>query len=100
KMVPDEPDITIRVTGNMWWWDVYYPDSEVRIANEIYIPVGANVKVELVANDVIHSFWVPNLGGKTDAIPGITNNHWMRADKAGNFLGECAEFCGVQHARM
>jgi cytochrome c oxidase subunit 2 len=100
-----DPDaLTIRVTGHQWWWQVEYedpvPERRVATANEIHIPVGRRVKVELVSSDVIHSFWVPNLQGKTDLIPGYSTTTFLQADSAGVYHGRCAEFCGLQHAHM
>lgn len=92
--------IRIQVTGHQWWWDVYYPDGDFRTANEIHVPVGQPVLLEVSSQDVIHSFWVPNLGGKMDLIPGIKNLFSLRASKPGIFRGQCAEFCGLQHALM
>lgn len=97
--VPDNA-MTIRVTGYMWWWDVYYPEHGIRLANEIYIPVDTPVRVELDSFDVIHSLWVPSLSGKTDLLPGIPNTHWLQASKPGTYRGQCAEYCGTQHAWM
>lgn len=94
----------IRVTGHMWWWDVEYLDAAGRVvlrdANELHLPVGRPVVLELKSADVIHSFWVPNLSGKEDMIPGRTNLLKMQADKAGRYGGVCAEFCGGPHALM
>lgn len=96
--------MTIRVTGHMWWWQVEYLDPDPRLAfetaNELRIPVGRPVLLELVAADVIHSFWVPRLAGKLDMIPGRTNELLIRASEPGRFRGQCAEFCGLQHAKM
>jgi cytochrome c oxidase subunit 2 len=92
--------VTIRVEGHMWWWDVRYPDSGIVTANEIVIPAGRPVDLELVAADVVHSFWVPNLNGKMDLIPGHVNRFRIEAARPGIFRGQCAEFCGVQHALM
>jgi cytochrome c oxidase subunit 2 len=95
---------TIEVTGRQWWWDVRYVSAEprrvFRTANEIHIPVGRPVRFELKGGDVIHSFWVPALTGKTDTIPGQTNVTWLEADRAGRYAGRCTEFCGFQHAHM
>lgn len=91
---------TIQVTGNQWWWEVRYPESDIVTANEIHIPVGETIKFELTSADVIHSFWVPELGGKLDLIPGRTNTFWLQADEAGTYRGQCAEYCGRQHAHM
>ena len=98
------PPLTIRVTGLQWWWRAIYqpdrPGERFETANEIRIPAGVPVRVELVGGDVIHSFWVPQLGGKTDTIPGRTNVMWLQADKPGRYAGQCAEYCGLQHAKM
>lgn len=91
---------TIRVTGHMWWWDVRYPDDGIALANEIVIPTGEPVRIELTSADVIHSLWVPSLAGKTDATPGLTTSQILQADRAGVYRGACAEFCGLQHAKM
>lgn len=94
----------VRVIGEMWWWRVHYLDGEgretLRDANELHIPVGRPVLLELQAADVIHSFWVPRLGGKMDMIPGRTNRLLIQADKPGIYKGQCAEYCGGPHALM
>jgi cytochrome c oxidase subunit 2 len=96
--------LTIEVTGRQWWWQVrYLSDDPARIfatANEIHIPTGVPVKFKLIGGDVIHSFWVPALSGKTDTIPGQTNETWMEAAKPGTYHGQCTEYCGVEHAHM
>jgi cytochrome c oxidase subunit II len=92
--------LTIEVIGHQWWWEVRYPEQQVILANEIHLPIGRPVKILLQSSDVIHSFWVPNLAGKTDAIPGVTNATWLQADAPGTWRGTCAEYCGTQHARM
>lgn len=96
--------LTIEVTGQQWWWKVRYLNDDaskiLTTANEIHIPTGQPVRVRLVAADVIHSFWVPALGGKTDLIPGQTNMTWIEADKPGRYRGQCSEYCGAQHAHM
>lgn len=95
---------TIWVDGRQWWWFVRYEDATpsniVTTANEIHIPVDEPVKLRLTATDVIHSFWVPNLHGKRDLIPGHVTNLWLQADRPGEYRGQCAEFCGFQHAHM
>lgn len=95
-----EPVTTIEITGYRWWWEVRYPDEDITTANEMHIPAGEPVRVRLLAGDVIHSFWVPELGPKVDMIPGRTNTTWLQADRAGVYRGQCAEFCGLQHANM
>jgi cytochrome c oxidase subunit 2 len=97
---PTPPALTIEVIGHMWWWEVRYPDHEVTTANEIYIPAGQPVNIRLTTNDVIHSFWVPELNGKIDMIPGKTNTLWLQAAEPGIYRGLCTEFCGLQHAKM
>lgn len=92
--------LTIRVVGHMWWWEVRYPEQGVVTANEIQIPAGRPVRLELASVDVIHSFWVPRLGGKRDMIPGIENVFWIQADEPGVYRGQCGEYCGTQHANM
>jgi cytochrome c oxidase subunit II len=96
---PPQPSVlTINVIGHEWWWEVRYPHFVT--ANEIHIPVGESVHVNLHTADVIHSFWVPSLTSKTDLIPNKDNSTWLQADKAGTYRGQCAEFCGVEHAGM
>lgn len=92
--------LTVEVIGHQFWWEVRYPEQEVVTANEIHIPVGTPVQLRLTSVDVIHSFWVPQLHGKMDLIPGKTNSFWIEAAEAGVYRGICAEFCGIQHARM
>lgn len=96
--------LTIEIVGHQWWWEVIYHDGErqrvFRTANEVRIPVGEPVHILLRSQDVVHSFWVPNLSGKIDLVPGRTNTLWLRADRPGTFRGQCAQFCGLQHARM
>lgn len=98
--IPKDAPRTVRVIGHMWWWEVHYPDLGIETANEITIPAGQPVKLELLSGDVIHSFWVPRLNGKRDMIPGILNEFWIRADEPGVYRGQCAEYCGTQHAKM
>jgi cytochrome c oxidase subunit 2 len=100
-----EPDpLVIQVRAYQWWWQITYPDvqpsRQFRTANEIHIPTGRQVRIELSAEDVIHSFWIPNLGGKQDLIPGRENVLTLTAARAGLYRGQCAEFCGLQHAHM
>lgn len=90
----------VEVIGHQFWWEVRYPQHTVLTANEIHIPVGTPVRVHLSSVDVIHSFWVPELHGKLDMIPGQTNSFWFQADRPGEYKGLCAEFCGAQHAKM
>ncbi|MFN2120085.1 MAG: cytochrome c oxidase subunit II [Anaerolineales bacterium] len=97
---PTSADLNLHVIGHRWWWEFDYPDLGIKTANELHIPVGTNVRVTLDSVDVIHSFWAPQLTGKTDAIPGQTNHMWLRADEPGKFHGQCSEFCGTEHALM
>ncbi len=94
-------ELRIAVVGKRWWWDVSYPDAGgVRTANEIHIPVGRQVDLELTSDNVIHSFWVPQLAGKVDTIPGQVNHLRLTATEPGTYRGQCAEYCGIQHAHM
>jgi cytochrome c oxidase subunit 2 len=99
---PDEP--TINVTAHLWWWEVRYLGAgdafDIVLANEIHVPVGRAVTLGLTSADVIHSVWVPALAGKVDMLPGRVHQLRLQADRAGVFRGQCAEFCGEQHARM
>lgn len=95
----DEAEITIEVIGRTWWWEVRYPNGATT-ANEIHIPAGEPVMLELTSADVIHSFWVPELQVKVDQVPGRTNELWIEAAEPGRFRGQCAEYCGLQHANM
>ncbi|MGN6789523.1 MAG: cytochrome c oxidase subunit II [Rhodanobacteraceae bacterium] len=102
---PGHPKITLLVTAHQWWWEVKYeeagrPQRSFETANEIHVPVGVPVEIHLASADVIHSFWVPQLAGKTDAIPGQVNHAWLEADKPGVYRGQCTQFCGLQHAHM
>jgi cytochrome c oxidase subunit II len=96
--------LTVEVTGHQWWWEIEYwdpvPAHRARTANELHVPVGEPVLVKLRSRDVIHSFWVPALHGKKDQIPGHPNSLWIQAEAPGTYTGQCAEFCGYQHAHM
>ena len=91
--------LTITVPGHDWWWEAGYPNGAVT-ANEIHIPTGRRVQLNLRTADVIHSFWVPELAPKIDLIPGRDNAMWLEADRPGRYRGQCAEYCGLQHAHM
>lgn len=100
---PPSPAAVIRLIGHQWWWEVKYegaPAAQFSTANEIHIPVGRPVVFILESRDVIHSLWVPALGGKRDLVPGYTTSLWLQADHAGVYRGQCAEFCGLAHAKM
>ena len=102
--IPDQNPLTVTITAHQWWWEAQYndplPSNIVNTANEIHVPVGRPVKFELNSNDVIHSFWVPSLHGKKDVVPGHPISTWFQADREGEYWGQCAEFCGAQHANM
>jgi cytochrome c oxidase subunit 2 len=99
-----ESALTINVTGHQFWWEIEYDDAvpsrRVTTANEIHIPVGRPVVLKVTSRDVIHSFWAPNLTGKRDLVPGIMSAIWLQADRPAVYRGQCAEFCGKQHAHM
>jgi cytochrome c oxidase subunit 2 len=92
--------LRIDAIGHQWWWELHYPGTGLRLRNELRIPVGQPVDIHTGSSDVIHSFWVPRLGGKIDAIPGRSNIVRLQADQAGSFRSQCAEFCGTGHAHM
>lgn len=100
----DSPALEIEVTGHQWWWEVHYPaagdDPPVTTANELRLPLDVPVEVTLRSDDVIHSFWIPALAGKLDVIPGRVSVIRFTAGREGAYRGQCAEFCGAQHARM
>jgi cytochrome c oxidase subunit II len=102
--LPLEDPVTIRLVGHQWWWEVTYEDANpsrvFSSANEIHVPVGRPVVLALSADDVIHSFWVPNLDGKKDLIPGHDTSIQFRVDTPGIYRGQCAEYCGYEHAKM
>jgi cytochrome c oxidase subunit II len=100
-----EGPLHIKVTGQQWWWQVEYvddaqPSNNVVAGNEIHVPVGRPVRIDLVSHDVIHSFWLPNLHGKKDLIPNYPTTIYFQADRPGIYWGQCAEFCGYEHAKM
>jgi cytochrome c oxidase subunit 2 len=96
--------LTIQLRGHQWWWEVTYPntqaDQTVITANEIHVPVGQPVVILTSSDDVIHSFWAPNITGKRDLLPGYQSAVWIKVDKPGRYRGQCAEYCGYQHAHM
>jgi cytochrome c oxidase subunit II len=101
---PKVAGMTVEIIGHRWWWEVRYAGGgsaeTVITANEIHVPVGAPVRLELSSADVIHSFWIPRLAGKTDVVPGQRNVAWIQADKPGVYRGACTEYCGLQHSNM
>ena len=94
--------IVVEIVGQQFWWELRYRQGEADVvtANELHLPQGRRVELRLRATDVIHSFWVPALQGKLDLVPGKTNVTWVQADRAGTYHGQCAEYCGIQHALM
>lgn len=92
--------VLVDVVGRQYWWEVRYPEQDIVTANEIHVPVGRSVRLRLASGDVIHSFWVPSLAGKLDMVPGRINELLLQVDEPGVYRGQCAEFCGVQHALM
>ncbi|HVB65027.1 MAG TPA: cytochrome c oxidase subunit II [Nitrolancea sp.] len=97
---PGAGSMTVQVVGHQWWWEFDYPGQGVVVADEMHIPIGVPIEVELRSNDVIHSFWVPKLAGKQDVVPNQHNHLSFTANEIGTFRGQCAEFCGAQHANM
>ncbi|MEG3582087.1 MAG: cytochrome c oxidase subunit II [Chloroflexota bacterium] len=98
---PENSDpLEIIAIGHQWWWEFRYPDEGIVTANELVVPTNRPINVNLKSQDVIHSFWIPQVAGKQDTMPGNTNQMWFQIDKPGNYSGQCAEFCGVAHARM
>jgi cytochrome c oxidase subunit 2 len=97
---PAARELRIDVTGRDWFWEVEYPAEKIETATDVYIPAGQPVAIRIRSDDVIHSFWVPELAGKLDAIPGQTNTLRFTANDPGTYTGRCAEYCGIQHAHM
>lgn len=91
--------LRVTVEGHQYYWQFDYPNG-ARSINDLYVPVGRVVDLKIVSSDVVHSWWIPELGGKIQALPGITNHTWFQADKAGTYVGQCAELCGLYHASM
>lgn len=97
---PSRSALHVQIVGHDWWWDVRYPGTSIRVANEFHLPVGTPIDIRLTSADVIHSFWVPQIGGKVDLIPGQPNEFRFTITKPGLYRGQCAEYCGLQHANM
>lgn len=97
---PPADALPVKVIGHQWWWEFQYPTLGITTANELVIPAGRPIRATVTSADVIHSFWVPQLGGKMDAIPGRENVLWLQSDVEGTYYGQCAELCGVSHANM
>ncbi len=99
--IPTGPDVVkVKVIGHQWWWEFQYPDLGVVTADELHIPVGTRIALDVESADVIHSFWVPRLGGKIQAIPNRVNQTWIQADETGVFRAQCFQLCGASHANM
>jgi cytochrome c oxidase subunit 2 len=92
--------LTVEVIGHQWWWEFRYPSLNLTTANELHVPVGRTVSLKMGAYDVIHSFWLPQFAGKRDVFPNRETRLWFTAEEPGEYTGQCAEFCGVQHGRM
>ena len=90
----------VKAIGHQWWWEFQYPDLSIVTSDELHIPVGQKISLEIESADVIHSFWVPKLGGKVQAIPNQHNTSWIQADQAGTFQAQCYQLCGLSHANM
>jgi cytochrome c oxidase subunit 2 len=100
NQTPDDNPLVIEVVGHQWWWEFRYPEYHLVTANELHIPVGRTVSLKQTSNDVINSFWPPRFDGKRDVFPGRETRLWFKAEAAGEYPGQCAEFCGIQHGRM
>ncbi|HEU4648537.1 MAG TPA: cytochrome c oxidase subunit II [Gemmatimonadales bacterium] len=98
--LPGKDALTVEVIGHQWWWEFRYPEFNLVTANELHVPVGRTVSLRMGSGDVIHSFWIPQFAGKRDVFPNRETRIWFKADQAGNFPGQCAEFCGIQHGKM
>jgi cytochrome c oxidase subunit 2 len=92
--------LNVQVVGHQWWWEFDYENEHITTADELVVPTGTIIHLDLKSDNVIHSFWVPQLTGKTDVVPGHDNTKWFQADKPGYYRGECTEFCGLEHANM
>jgi cytochrome c oxidase subunit 2 len=92
--------VTVKLTGHQWWWEYEYPDLHIVTANELHIPVGRSVQLDMTSKDVIHSYWPPKLAGKVDVVPGRTNHMQIKADHPGTYWGQCTEYCGLSHGYM
>ncbi|HIB35798.1 MAG TPA: cytochrome c oxidase subunit II [Dehalococcoidia bacterium] len=98
--LPKNPDVVVNVHGHQYWFEFKYQDLDVVTANELHIPVGKKILINLYSNNVLHSFWIPKIAGKTDIIPNQGNYMWIQGDDVGMYYGQCAEFCGESHALM
>ena len=98
--IPTGDVLRVDVVGHQWWWEFRYPTLNLTTANELHIPVGQTVSLHLGSADVVHSFWPPRFAGKRDVFPNRETRLWFKAEQAGEYPGQCAEFCGIQHGRM
>ena len=98
--IPGADALEVQVIGHQWWWEFRYPSLNLTTANELHIPVGQTVSLKMKTADVVHSFWNPRMAGKRDVFPNRETRLWFKAEQAGEYSGQCAEFCGIQHARM
>jgi cytochrome c oxidase subunit 2 len=97
---PGQPSMNVKVVGHQWWWEFDYPTQGIVTADELHIPVGTRIDLDIESADVIHSFWVPRLGGKVQAIPNQHNSSWIEADQIGTYHAQCYQLCGLSHANM
>lgn len=97
---PQRGTLEVQIVGHQFWWEVFYPEQDFTTANEVHIPVDTPVELVVESDDVLHSFWVPELQGKVDLVPGRTNRLVLEASEPGTYRGFCAEYCGLQHANM
>ena len=98
--IPGPDALKVQVIGHQWWWEFRYPDLNITTANEVHIPVGQTVSFRMSTGDVVHSFWPARFAGKRDVFPNRETRLWFKAEQAGEYPGQCAEFCGIQHGRM
>lgn len=98
--IPTDNPLEVRVVGHQWWWEFEYPEFGLTTANELHVPVGRTVSLRMGTSDVLHSFWTPQLAGKRDVFPNRETRLWFKAEEAGFYPGQCAEFCGIQHGKM
>jgi len=97
---PEDGALVVEVTGHQWWWEFHYPEYGITTASELHVPVGRTVDVRMMSDDVLHSFWLPQLAAKRDVFPARETRIWFTAEVSGRYSGQCAEFCGIQHGRM
>ena len=100
SVIPAGDALKVEVVGHQWWWEFRYPDLNITTANELHIPVGQTVSFRMTTADVVHSFWPPRFAGKRDVFPNRETRLWFKAEQAGEYPGQCTEFCGIQHGRM